>query len=112
MSLADRFASRAEPETRSIPLEVATGVYPTGLNSAISRSPRTGTSEAPLIEAPQVADRWKPTRPRVLTVGLTFPAGLEFVPPKTPVEERHTLRSLLAPGAHVPGSPVRFGVTH
>ncbi|MGC1272387.1 MAG: DEAD/DEAH box helicase [Planctomycetaceae bacterium] len=102
MSLADRFSSKPEIETTSVELGVSADVFSTGLNGALSRSPRTGTAPVALPEPPQIAERWKPSRPRVLTVGLTFPDGLEFVPPKVSPEEQHTLRSLLAPGAHVP----------
>jgi len=102
MSLADRFSAKSEVETRTVTLDLATGVFPTGLNGAISRAPRAEADTVALLQPPQIEERWKPSKPRVLTVGLTFPAGLEFVPPKIPPEERATLRSLLGPGAHVP----------
>ena len=102
MSFAEHFSSKTDVETIAVDLGVTTGVYSTGLNGALARSPRAETATAPLPQPPQIAERWKPLRPRVLTVGLTFPDGLEFVPPKAPAEEQHTLRSLLAPGTPVP----------
>ena len=109
MSLSERFASSVPIETSSTSLDLTACVVPTGLNGALGRPQRTESLPTPLLEAPQVAERWKPSRTRVLTVGLTFPAGLEFVPPKTPPEEQHTLRSLLAPGAHVPAGAAGHG---
>lgn len=99
--LSEQFADRAVVATESIALNVTTDVFATGLNGALSRVPRVDSASVPLPEAPQIAERWKPSRPRVLTVGLTFPAGLEFVPPK-PTSDDGTLRKLLPPGTHVP----------
>jgi SNF2 family DNA or RNA helicase len=110
MSLAERFAAKAEVETASLSVDLTASVYPTGLNGAIARSPRADAADVALLGPPTIAERWKPARSRVLTVGLTFPAGLEFVPPKAPAEEQHTLRKLLPPGAHVPaGTPTEAG---
>ncbi|HEX6984787.1 MAG TPA: DEAD/DEAH box helicase [Planctomycetaceae bacterium] len=102
MSLAEQFAAKAAVETSAVSLDLSADVFPTGLNGALARSPRAETAPVGLLDPPQIAERWRPARSRVLTVGLTFPAGLEFVPPKAPPEQQHTLRKLLPPGAHVP----------
>lgn len=105
MTPAEELDDSLTIETERFSLDLAADVYATGLNSALSRAPRADVATVPLIDAPQIADRWRPSRMRVLTVGLTFPAGLEFVPPKpAPDENQHTLRKLLPPGASVPGA--------
>jgi SNF2 family DNA or RNA helicase len=54
-----------------------------------------------LIDKVPLLPSWKPHRPRIKTFGLTFPEGLEFLPPKPEKEEERTeLRPLLLPKAH------------
>ncbi len=101
-SIADRFSATAAVGTASLPLALSAEVFASGLNGAIARPPRSEADALPLLELPLIAARWKPTRQRVLTVGLTFPAGLEFVPPKPPKAEEGTLRKILGPAANVP----------
>ena len=96
MSIADRFSATAAVETASLPLGLSAELFASGLNGAIARPPRSDADALPLLDAPLIAARWKPIRQRVLTVGLTFPAGLEFVPPK-PKPEEGTLRKILGP---------------
>ena len=102
MSLADLFAAKAAVETVSTPLCVTADIYPAGYSGALARTPRLEHGSVPLMELPSISTRWKPTRPRVLTVGLTFPAGLEFVPPKPEKKDDGTLKTLLGPKVHVP----------
>ena len=103
MPFTDDLTESVAIETGAVSLELDSSIHHTGLNGALVRPPRAEVTGVPLPEPPQIAERWKPARPRVLTVGLTFPAGLDFVPPKpSPESEAATLRSLLPPGAQIP----------
>ena len=101
-SIADRFGAVTPVETTSPSLALSADVFASGMNAAIARPPRTDADAIPLLLPPGIAQSWKPPRTRVLTVGLTFPAGLEFVPPKEPKAEEGTLRKILGPAAQVP----------
>lgn len=107
--LTDRFSTKPECQARDVELEIAAGIFQAGWNGALSRAPRAEATGISLQDPPRIAGRWKPSRPRVLTVGLTFPAGLEFVPPKSSPEKEGTLRKLLPPGAAIPDTETDAG---
>jgi len=83
------------------------------MNGALHRLPKLRCLEFPLL-APEISpNRWRPHWPRVKTICLTFPAGLEFLPPKRSESEPHVaeLIAVKAPDATVseatplPGKP-------
>lgn len=59
----------------------------TGANAALRRLPRVEGAAAGLLGRPGFVPRWKPYWPRLKTIQVTFPAGLEFLPPQPPREE-------------------------
>jgi len=88
-------------------------IFASGMNGALHRLPKLRCLEFPLL-APEISpNRWRPHWPRVKTICLTFPAGLEFLPPKRSESEPHVaeLIAVKAPDATVseatplPGKP-------
>ena len=73
---------RERPETHFVPLDATAALHLAGLNGALGRVPRVETRPTALLERPAPAPGWKPSKIRVQTFGLTFPAGMEFLPPK------------------------------
>src|SRR5262245_969831 len=62
-------------------------IFASGLNGALHRLPKVRDVPVPLLDAaPVVAPHWRPGWQRVKTISLTFPAGLEFLPPSQPKE--------------------------
>ncbi len=92
---------RTPPECEGVPLELSVGVYAAGLNGALVRWPSVEPSSLGLIEKVPLLPGWKPHRPRIKTFGLTFPDGLEFLPPKPETgEERTELKPIALPKPH------------
>jgi SNF2 family DNA or RNA helicase len=71
-------------------------IHVTGMNSALQRAPRIDASPVPLIGRAGFVPRWKPYWPKIKTFGLTFPAGLEFLPQKEE-KQQDELRSIETP---------------
>ncbi len=86
-----------EPECRSLPLELSVGIYAAGLNGALTRWPTVEPDGVSLIEKVSLLPRWRPHQPRVKTFGLTFPDGLEFLPPKPEPGETEDLKPIAPP---------------
>lgn len=70
-------------------------VYASGLNSALKRLPSAGTVAADLLDRAGFIPRWRPYWPKLKTVGLAFPEGMDLIPPKP--EKPETLRPIQAP---------------
>ena len=85
MSLVGRFAPVAAVETISVSLQVPTGVFPTGLNGALTRSPRAETVSSALLEPPQIAE------PFVGSDRLTVHGGVLGDPLRECIVETQTL---------------------
>lgn len=81
----------------SIPLMVSASVFASGMNGALTRKFNLEASSIDLIERAGLQPKWKPTRPRVRTFGMTFPDGLEFIPPKEEKEEQPELSKMKGP---------------
>ncbi|MCA9047001.1 MAG: ATP-dependent helicase, partial [Planctomycetaceae bacterium] len=60
----------------------------TGMNSALRRLPKVETSETGVTLRPGFVPAWKPYWPKPKTVALTFPEGIEFLPPKRENDDR------------------------
>ena len=70
----------------------------TGMNGALRRQPKVETSAVPLITSAGFVPKWRPYWPKPKTIALTFPDGIEFLPP--PVEKPESdegLKSIAAP---------------
>ncbi|MCB9953061.1 MAG: DEAD/DEAH box helicase [Planctomycetaceae bacterium] len=57
------------------------------MNGALKRWPVFNALKNPLIERAGYVPKWSPVWPKVRTVGLTFPAGMEFLPTRVEPEE-------------------------
>lgn len=62
-------------------------VFASGMNGALNRRPRVRPVDVPLMTAPPSVTRWRPAWASVKTVGLTFPAGVELLPPAQPRQQ-------------------------
>jgi SNF2 family DNA or RNA helicase len=63
-------------------------IFASGMNGALNRIPRVRELNVPLLDSAPALSRWRPTWGRVKTITLTFPAGVEFLPPPAPREDR------------------------
>ena len=83
----------------NVSLDMGTPDVPvTGMNGALRRLPRIDTSEAGVSLRPGFVPVWKPYWPKPKTVALTFPEGIEFLPPKRENDDRE-LKSIAPPVA-------------
>ncbi|WP_437204671.1 DEAD/DEAH box helicase [Planctomicrobium sp. SH664] len=107
-------SDRLEVGSQAIPLDLQTGsgieslsceirqpgIHISGMNSALKRVVPPATQQPELLDrAAGFVPRWKPYWPKLKTFGITFPAGIEFMPPKVEKEPGEGLRSLVAPQA-------------
>lgn len=87
ISQTDRQNFKQQINCDSMALTVSTSVFASGMNGALTRKFNPETSSIELLERAGTIPKWKPTRPRVKTFGMTFPDGLEFIPPKEEKEQ-------------------------
>lgn len=66
----------------TIGLSFATDVFQAGINGALRRAPLLDSRELPLLRGLSLQPTWKPTRPKVLTLGMTFAEAVSFLPAK------------------------------
>jgi SNF2 family DNA or RNA helicase len=88
-------------DTHTIDLVGAAPDVPiTGMNGALRRQPKVDTTPVPLISNAGFVPKWRPYWSKPKTVSLTFPDGLEFLPPKVekPASDEG-LKSIVAPKA-------------
>lgn len=104
ISDTDREELLRQISSDTVPLMVNTSVFASGMNGALTRKFNLDASEIELIERAGLQPKWKPTRPRVRTFGMTFPDGLEFIPPKEEKEDKPELSKMKGP--EVEGSEV------
>ena len=83
------------PECQALPVGLSAQVFAAGVNSALGRLPKVEPQSTPLLEKVTLAAPWKPVRLRVKTFCLTFPEGLEFLPPVPQKDEE--LKPIRAP---------------
>jgi len=111
----DGTSAVTEVGVSSVPVAVATpDILISGMNSALRRLPTPEPSAAKLLDSVGYVPSWKPFWPKVRTFGLTFPAGMEFLPPK---EEKPAPADLVAiapkqkkevPEGEAPKKPTRI----
>ena len=97
ISSSDREQLKQQVDSESIPLMVNAAVFASGMNGALTRKFHLETDSVELLERAGLQPKWKPTRPRVRTFGMTFPDGLEFIPPKQEQEEKAELSQIKGP---------------
>ncbi|MGD9856495.1 MAG: SNF2-related protein [Planctomycetaceae bacterium] len=103
------------PELRNVPLDVRTPDVPiTGMNSALKRFPKVELTAAGMLPPPGFVPRWRPFWHKPKTVTITFPDGIEFLPPKPEPSDSGDLRRLAPPvgpsrdGGRQPKRPTRI----
>jgi SNF2 family DNA or RNA helicase len=91
----------------SVPVELETNVFASGVNGALRRTPTFDSSPVALLDRAAVHPRWKAGRPKVPTFCVTFPEGLALRPPeRDPKNPEGDLRPLQPPQAEPqPGTP-------
>ncbi|MSR59751.1 MAG: DEAD/DEAH box helicase [Planctomycetaceae bacterium] len=97
-SVALLSAGVAEPATTLVE------VFASGMNGALLRLPRVRELSVPLIDRNLSVVNWRPGWGRLKTIGLTFPAGFEFLPPPRPKDDQVAAHSLELPA--IPPPPV------
>lgn len=86
-----------QPDCTTAELSLAVDLYPAGVNSALRRLPKLETTPTRLLASQGMALSWRPHRTPVKTFGLTFPDGVEFLPPPTEKPEKDELRPIKPP---------------
>ncbi|MGE5195031.1 MAG: DEAD/DEAH box helicase [Deltaproteobacteria bacterium] len=80
-------AAQASRPASDLTGERGVEIFASGMNGALHRLPKVRCVNLPM-GIPVVPNlQWRPYWPRVRTISLTFPAGLEFLPPKRPESE-------------------------
>lgn len=74
-------------------------IHITGMNGALTRQCQIDSSQIPLIERAGYIPAWKPFWPKLKTFGLTFPAGIEFLPTKQEEVQDESLQEIKTPKA-------------
>ncbi|MFV0442327.1 MAG: DEAD/DEAH box helicase [Planctomycetaceae bacterium] len=89
--------SLVDIDTNATPIDFTSPDVPvTGANAALRRLPKLEVDAASLISKPGFVPRWKPFWPKVKTINVTFPDGMEFLPVK-PEREESELKSIAPP---------------
>ncbi len=87
------------PVVTSAALEMSAELFASGLNGALRRTPKVDCHSVPMLDRVTFAPRWRPSRGSVKTFKLTFPDGMDFLPPPRTAEETEELRSIAPPKA-------------
>ncbi len=83
-----------ESEALTLPVREALGgrdveIFASGMNGALNRLPKVRCLDLPVIVPEVACVAWRPHWSLVKTIHITFPAGLDFLPPKpSPAEPR------------------------
>lgn len=85
------------PDCEAVPLAVPADVYPAGVNGALRRQPAVDATPVPLLDRVALQPAWTPHRPRVKTIGMTFPEGVEFLPAKKESDDDESLVPIKPP---------------
>ena len=87
-----------ELSTLSSPVSVAAAsIHITGMNGALKRWPIFNSAAAPMLDRAGFVPRWTPVWTKVRTIGLTFPAGMELLPPKREESSPEELKAIAPP---------------
>ncbi|MBX3439989.1 MAG: DEAD/DEAH box helicase [Planctomycetaceae bacterium] len=69
----------------------------TGMNGALKRLPKVETADVPMLPRPGFVPRWRPYWQKPKTVTITFPDGMEFLPPKPERDDASELKRIAPP---------------
>src|SRR5689334_16253808 len=94
----ENLSEAAQPENSISRDGTPVEIYASGMNGALNRVPRVREVLVPLISPTTVAARWRPAWGKLKTIGLTFPAGMDFLPPPKPKPEAAENPASAAPG--------------
>lgn len=87
----------ADVAATSLGLTLAAPDVPvTGVNSALRRLPKAEAHAAALLGRPGFVPRWKPFWPKLKTIAVNFPDGMEFLPPR-PEQQESELKRIAPP---------------
>lgn len=75
-----------KPECHVVPFETDATIYQSGINAALTRELKIEPTSTEFLTDAGIGFTWRPHRSTVRTFGLTFPAGIEFLPKKTDKE--------------------------
>ena len=84
------------PITIRVPLDPPVDIFASGINGALRRTPTFETARVPLLVRIPFVPAWTAHWPKIRTISMTFPDGIEFLPPK-PDEPRAPLRPIQPP---------------
>ncbi len=105
MAQDGREDDRTEVGVESVPVGVTSPeILISGMNSALKRLPSAEAQSLLLLDKIGYVPSWKPFWPKVKTVGLTFPAGMEFLPVKEEKEEPKDLVAIAPKKEPVPAA--------
>ena len=82
--------------THHFPLRPHVDLFASGINGAMNRRPAVECQSLPIAAADLSVSRWDAIRPRIKTIRLTFPAGMDFLPPPAPRPEGEAIRDAAA----------------
>ena len=82
---------------------VAPKIHITGMNGAMKRLPECKSQPVSLAPTVGFVPRWKPYWPKVKTISLQFPEGIELIP-QEPTSEKEELEQLAAPKRSAKGA--------
>lgn len=85
----DRSPASADPNAiGGEPTPLLVESFASGMNGALHRIPKIRNLVLPLLDTSPPLTRWRPNWSAVKTIRLTFPDGLEFLPPPKPKEKK------------------------
>lgn len=87
------------PECEQKELRFPVSIYQSGMNGALRRKPRVESVQVRLLSPPAIDRTWQPAAKRPRVFRLTFPEGLEFVPPVQADQPQEELRRVASPQA-------------
>lgn len=101
-----------------LPAALSVESFASGMNGALHRLPKVRCITLPILDGSALFPRWRPLWNAVKTIRLTFPAGVEFLPPPEPRQKSGTggellsiapppVPELLAASADAPPAPPR-----
>lgn len=90
----------SNPDCAQVPLGIPTDLHMAGMNAALHRWPSVETQSVPMLGKAPFVPAWKPHWQKVKVFRLTFPDGMEFLPPKKEDDDdKPKLKTLKPPKA-------------
>jgi len=77
------------PAPLSISVELTSSVFASGMNGALCRTPRFANRKIRLLDKVALSPTWRTHWSNVKTVGVTFPDGMDLLPPAEPKDRQN-----------------------